>query len=497
MYWFVGGFACGIALALRGYAERSTAFTVLFAGFLVCFACSVLKRSVWKISLVFLVGFSCIACGLGILYTEQYAKRHADPLATSVGEHMFLHGIISDDPTVTEKNQKIILTVTVESDAHVQTTRAITFAPVYPQFSYGDVVDISGVLARPESFVTDSGRAFDYPNYLLTSDIEYIIESPKLTLISHGRGNVVRRFFVRTRQLFLRHLEEHVGEPYAGFASGVVLGVDGALSKDDEETFRRAGLIHIVVVSGYNITLVGDAIARILSALPYGIASIGSSVGIVGFILLSGASATAIRAGIMAGLVLLARLVKRPYDMTRALAIAGFLMLVENPMILLYNPSFQLSFLATWGLSELSPVTTRLFARVPERFGLREICATTLATQIAVVPLLMYTAGSVSILSLASNILALPLVPVLMVASIALGALGFLPMLPMVPIAFAIEASSAYIFFIARLVSGFSFANISVPSVPTSLLVAIYIGLFFFAFIMKKRVVLRESDARF
>ena len=120
------------------------------------------------------------------------------------------------------------------------------------------------------------------------------------------------------------------------------------------------------------------------------------------------------RAAIMAVLVLLAKATGRNYDMGRALLFAGALMVLQNPSILLYDPSFQLSFLASLGLIFISPIVDRrttLFKKLPM---LREVFVSTLATQIMVLPLLLSQTGMLSLIALPMNLIVLPLIPLTM-----------------------------------------------------------------------------------
>lgn len=378
-----------------------------------------------------------------------FSVQNLGVLDASIGTQVALEGVVAEDPVVATAHQKIVLKV--EGDGGKEEAKIIAFAPAYPSVAYGDVVIARGMLKRPEPFETESGRTFNYPAYLAKDGIFYVLDKPRLAATGDWRGSIVQQRLIGIRRAFVAAIRKNVPEPYAGFAAGVVLGVDGALSKNDEAMFRDAGLVHIIVVSGYNITLVGDTVARLLSSLPPVASSFGSFLGIVAFIMLTGASATAVRAGIMASLVLLARVTKRRYNMPRALFAAGFLMVLHNPDILLHDPSFQLSFLATWGLATLTPFAQKCFRFIPCA-GLRDIAATTLATQTAVTPLLISMSGTVSLLALPANILALPVVPFIMAGTLVIGILGFTPYITLLPVSLVVHGMSAYVFSVAGFV---------------------------------------------
>jgi competence protein ComEC len=126
------------------------------------------------------------------------------------------------------------------------------------------------------------------------------------------------------------------------------------------DKFRDVGLIHIVVLSGYNITLITDFVRRIFIFLPrflYLIITLGF---IFLFVVMVGAGPGVTRAGIMASIVIVARFLYRPNGIGRVLIISGLIMVIINPDILFYDPGFQLSFMATIGLVYLTPYELKI-----------------------------------------------------------------------------------------------------------------------------------------
>jgi len=149
----------------------------------------------------------------------------------------------------------------------------------------------------------------------------------------------------------MRSIEAVIPEPQVGLAEGLLLGVKQALGDELEVVFRKTGIIHIVVLSGYNVMLVVIFITYVLSyVLPYRARVPFGILAIVCFAVLVGLSATVVRASIMASLILFARATGRTYAVMRALCFAGVIMVLINPYLLVYDVGFQLSFLATLGL---------------------------------------------------------------------------------------------------------------------------------------------------
>jgi competence protein ComEC len=137
--------------------------------------------------------------------------------------------------------------------------------------------------------------------------------------------------------------------------AGILIGAKENLSEKMLEDFRKTGVIHIVVLSGFNLSILAEFIIILLSVFGRKISAIFGSISIILFAIMTGASATIVRASLMALLIILAKSFGRQTEALKLLFVAGFLMLVNNPMLLLYDPSFQLSFLATLGLIILAP----------------------------------------------------------------------------------------------------------------------------------------------
>lgn len=378
-------------------------------------------------------------------------------------------GTVTHDPSRTEAGQVLVIlahklfvattTGIITTDTNSSCTSEILIrmkTKSYPRFVYNDEVSFSGKISKPFNFKSDTGRAFDYIGYLAKDDVFYEIKSAKVESVpvnyseknpengisndsqkidisgsqrqESGFGGKISGILFYLKRRFVSNLEQVLGEPHAALAAGLVVGEKSALGKDLLNDFRIVGLIHIVVLSGFNITVVGDAMRRMLSFLPrvWGITIGGLGIGLFGIMV--GGGATVIRSCFMAGVALSADLIRRDYNVTRALIFAGLIMLIQNPMILLHDPSFQLSFTATLGLILLANPIEKKLTRIPEKFGLRGIVASTIATQIFISPLILYMMGTMSIIGMIVNILVLPIIPVTMLVVFLTGASGFISM---------------------------------------------------------------------
>ena len=340
---------------------------------------------------------------------------------------------------------------------------------------YGDEVSVEGKIERPKAFTTDLGREFNYPGYLLARGVEYKIPFAKVEVLSSDRGYRIISFLLVQKKRLMNGIESVLNEPQAGLGEGLLLGVKQALGEDLEADFRKTGIIHIVVLSGYNVMLVVAFVMFSLSFLvPKRLRLAGGLIAIIAFALIVGLSATVVRASVMAGLILIAQAYGRTYDMLRALLFAGVVMICINPFLLLYDIGFQFSFMATLGLVLIAPQFENLLTEGFKKIRFKEFLIATIATQIAVLPLLLYYIGEVSLVAIVVNVLVLPVVPLAMLTTFVAGVVALMSVTLALPFAFLAHGVLSYIVAIATFFANIPFASVFVPTFTLSWVFILY-----------------------
>lgn len=308
--------------------------------------------------------------------------------------------------------------------------RVLVQAASFPEYGYGDFVTVVGAPREPQN----SGD-FDYVTYLKKEGIRFLIRNPEVipevkelplswterTKISFYQGI----FDIRT--VFLNGLKAALPEPAASYAAGVLLGDRSGIPKKYGDAFRDAGVSHVLAISGYNIAIIAEVV---LLALVWVVrrrtAFWLSLAAVIVFVIMTGASASVVRAAIMGMMFMFASGYGRLYDPRNAILLAGAVMAYVNPFVLVFDVGFQLSFLAVLGLLYIYPLLQHATRTFPPLMGVTDLLRMTLAAQIAVLPLLVGVFGSVSLVSLPANILIVPLVPYLMATSFFAGLLGMI-----------------------------------------------------------------------
>jgi competence protein ComEC len=265
----------------------------------------------------------------------------------------------------------------------------------FPEINYGDFVRISGEISN-----RDYGALMYFPKIETANDSTNILQS------SLRKINSVRQILI---ELFSKTLPS----PSSSLLLGIVFGIKEQMSKDFTNNLRTSGVFHVIAASGMNVTLIGGFISTFFAFFLRRQIAIGLSIlGILFYAVLAGLEPSIVRASIMGILVFSAQIMGRQTLAANGLLLAGFGMLYYDPT-LLSDVGFQLSFTATLGILYIKP----LFGK---KEGLFSEILTTIAAQIATIPILLANFGTYSIYSVLVNGLVLWTVPILMM----IGGLG-------------------------------------------------------------------------
>ena len=264
-----------------------------------------------------------------------------------------------------------------------------------------------------------------YARYLVRQGVSAVVRAKSVEPVrqeSLGLGD----YLILTRETLRKSLISAVpgraGELVAGMAFGGETVRDESLLK----AMNITGTRHLVAISGFNIGIIGAGAMGLLllMGLKRRWATLGA-LGLIGiYVLVTGLSASSVRAAIMGGLLLLALSRGFGTQILRLLALAGGVMILLAPGIA-EDVGFQLSFAAVGGIVLLTPVIQSALKRIAPNW-LAEALAVVVAAQGAVAPLLWYHFGSVSATSLVYNFLLLPLVPLSTILAIFTSGLGLI-----------------------------------------------------------------------
>ena len=430
MWWYNEGvhiadaFFAGTLAFLLGVLLSSAGLTsgilVIFAVFeAVCITVWVLYsylppffRNVSRASFVLLASlFLLLPVGSIYYHLDDVGFRSAN---VPLGREVRFSGVVVNDPVIAAGGRQAVLELSAPLSG-----RILLKLPAYPAISYGDALRGQGSVLAPEPEW--------YARYLAKERVVGIVKYANVERTAVGAGSPVKSFLFSVKHSVTDSFKRTLPSEQASFLSGLTVGERAEFSKEFTEAMQRSGTTHLVALSGYNISIVvATTMAFFLYFLRRRLAFVCTFAVVIGFVCMTGAEASVVRAALMGVLALVAREAGRQFDVRNAIMAAGLVMVIANPKVLLFDVGFQLSFLALLGIVYLEPVCKRFLRFADDGFlNWKANLTTTLAAQLAVAPLLIAQFGGVSLTSLIANVLVLSAVPVTMGLGFIVAAASF------------------------------------------------------------------------
>jgi len=344
-----------------------------------------------------------------------YSSKEQISQYNDLDEGISLIGTVVKEPDKRSNNTK--LTIQTKQGKVLVTTRR------YPEYQYGDELVITGKLQTPTVF-----EDFNYQGYLAKDGIYSVMYYPKIEPTNKNHGPARRslgeggNFFYKAIYSFKDKIKQTVEKimplPEVSILEALTLGSKRSLSENLKDQLNITGTRHIVAISGLHIMILSQALMLLLIGLGLwrGQAFYFTLALLLLFIIMIGAPASAVRAGIMGGILLFAQKIGRLNNSGRAVVFAGAVMLALNPLLLKFDVGFQLSFLAVLGIIYLKPIFDGWMNKIlPQKFKeTKSIVAMTFAAQIGTLPILVYNFGRISFISPLTNVLIVPVLPYVM-----------------------------------------------------------------------------------
>jgi competence protein ComEC len=326
---------------------------------------------------------------------QQYAAY--EPL---YGRVVQLRGTVTEDTTVSSKGDQRLTLRDITMAERSMPGRLWASTPKPHDIKRGDVVALEGRVAEGFGGVAASMHRTQV----------VAIERPY-------PGDVARR----VRDWFAEKVRQTIQQPEADLGLGFLTGQHSTLPEDLDNQLRILGLTHIVVASGYNLTILVQAARRLLTGTSKYLAALASFVMIACFMAVTGLSPSMSRAGLVAGLSLLAWYYGRTMHPLVLLPFAAAVTLLVNPAYILGDIGWYLSFGSFVGVIVVSPLLQHYFWGKQEPSMLRQILVDTFSAQLVTLPVIMHTFSQYSPLALPANALILPFVPLAMLLTFVAG----------------------------------------------------------------------------
>jgi competence protein ComEC len=356
-----------------------------------------------------------VAAGLVLLGIVTVGALRAAPLPLP-GDHVAhltfpasvtVTGRVDAEPVVFAPDRRR-LDVVVESVDGVRRSGRL-LVTIYgdpPPLSEGQRVRAPMRLHRASGFRNPGG--FDYGQHLARGGVLVVgsARADRLTVVDDPPP----AWNVKVKRAARETIERALPPASAALLAGLLLGERTTLPPEIDTGFRRAGVYHLLAVSGFNVALVAGSTFALLRLVHFArrVAAAGAIVVVAGFAAVVGPQPSVLRSAIMATLVLGALVVEREASVLNALALAAIVILALRPSDL-HDPGFQLSFAATAGIV-VAPLPRGVVAGA---------VAVSLAAELAVLPITLTHFNQLSLIGPLTNLWAVPLAGVVTVVGLA------------------------------------------------------------------------------
>lgn len=400
--WLIAAASIGIVIgaALVPHVEQTAFGSYLW--FLVAISLGAIvfwKRSIYLVPVIIFAGLL-----LG-LWRGSILESQLVVYDSIVGNQTELSGTVGDDPDVGKRGEMLLRLNNVVVKNH---------------FIAGKVwisLDRGGDIKRGDTVTVDGRASEGFGNFSVA-----MYKAKIVTVKRPQPGDVARQ----ARDWFADEVRKGIAEPQASLGLGYLLGQRRALPPELDQALVITGLTHVVVASGYNLTILVRLARRLFVKISKYLATLSASAMIVGFMAVTGASPSMSRAGLVAGLSLAAWYYGRRFHPLVLLPFAAAVTVLVDPSYAWNDLGWQLSFAAFAGVMILAPLLQRYFYGDKNPGTIRQILGETISASIMTLPILILAFGQFSNVAIITNLLVLPLVPLAMLLSFIAGVGGLI-----------------------------------------------------------------------
>jgi competence protein ComEC len=305
-------------------------------------------------------------------------------------------------------------------------------------YKYGDLILLNSKIVKISG--PENPNAFNPAAYFALSNVYHqtYVRSKNTKRIGQNKGNIAYQLLIDWRKYLSSVFERHLsGSPNEkAVASALVLGVRSEFSSDLKNAYADTGATHVLSVSGLHVGLVAGLLGWLIKRIKrkkmdrFSQREIAILLAFIWFyVLLTGASASVLRSGLMFSFVILATLVRRKISVYNSLASSAFALLCLEPKFL-YDIGFQLSYLALFGIVFFHPYIYKLlFFKNKFADWAWNLTAVGFAAQLATLPLGLFYFHQFPTYFWLSGLAVIPLSTVALYSGIALLVCDWIPVL--------------------------------------------------------------------
>ncbi len=383
----------GVAVAHISIYSFVGGVPILVFASLITLLC-IIRQRLWVMPILIIAGF-------GVGYVRgTVAAQSLEVYKSLYGTIVALKGTVTDDVTVDKQSNQTLQLANLVINGKAYPGKVWVSTSSNAVIHRSDTVIVSGVMMQ--GFGTFSG----------------VVYRASLQRTKRPSPHDVA---LEARDWFSAHVRQAVPEPQASLGVGYLVGQRSSLPEDLDMALKTAGLTHIVVASGYNLTILVRLARRLFEKVSKYLAVLVSTGLIACFVGVTGLSPSMSRAGLVTGLGLLAWYYGRTFHPLVLLSLAAAVTVLINPSYAWGDVGWLLSFAAFGGVMILAPLLHAYYFGDTKPGMLRQILGETISAGIMTAPILMVTYGYVSNVAIPANLLILPLVPLAMLLTFIAG----------------------------------------------------------------------------
>lgn len=293
----------------------------------------------------------------------------------------------------------------------------------------------------------------------------------------------------KVRRNYMSGMLSALPEPHASFGMGLLVGQRDTLPQDVADDLSTVGLTHLIAVSGYNLTIIIMFARRGLGQRSKYQTTIGAVVLMILFLLVTGFSASIVRAALVSGMSLLAWYYGRNVKPFLLIVSAAAITALWHPFFVWTDIGWYLSFLAFFGVLVIAPLILPVQSVGNKQPGMvKSVAAESFSAQLMTIPIIMYIFGRFSPISLLANLLVVPLVPYAMLAALTAGIVGSVAPVAAGVFAWPAKVILSYMLSVVSLTSDLPFASTDVRLSASSML-GIYVLIVLIVLVKQRRSV--------
>lgn len=370
---------------------------------------------------------------LGMLRFAAVYDLPASDISNYAGQDAKVEGVVTEPPRITAdpdggvhlRYTAQVTSIFSKGEEHVGEGNILIYSRAragddLPEVHIGDHISAEGTVRRPHSYQNPGqiDTAFLLRSQGITARLHTSQDSLSFQRAEkYSLFQNIIQFAADVRTHYINRMSEVMPHSDAAAIFAMLFGGYEGIRPELLEAFTTTGIIHILSVSGSHISLIAAVTAwfSIILKFPKWARAISVIFVISAYVVLAGFVPPAVRSGIMGGIAFVGLVLGQERDAQRILIVTGILMLLVSPL-LFFHISFQLSFLATAGLLFIAPI---LFQRMK---GISVFAAgslsITMSAQLATLPMLAWYFNQVSLSSLLSNFIVVPIVDIIIIVGL-------------------------------------------------------------------------------